>query len=303
MTPVNGDFDDMLRRALHAEADSIDPADGGLEQIRRRISAPWLVRQASLMLTDCVDLVRLIGIRLEPTVSSMRSALAARGGAWSSAIGRFGSHVPVLATIGALAGSTKRTVPGHRGPARRGSTLAWLRPALVVASAVVIVVAGVYGMAQLRDNAVLQLFPGSSTPTSTGTGAGSGGPSGASQQGSATPGGLLPTGSVKGSHRPVPKASCSPTAKKSPSPSPSATTTPTGVGTPTGLPTVIPTDTMNPSPTPSTGISALPVSSAATTGTGSAAGLVRGASSTPASSGTRCARPGPLTSPSASHTP
>ena len=29
MTPVNGDFDQMLRRALHAEVDSIEPDEGG----------------------------------------------------------------------------------------------------------------------------------------------------------------------------------------------------------------------------------------------------------------------------------
>jgi hypothetical protein len=301
MTPVNGDFDDMLRRALHAEADSIEPADGGLEQIRRRISAPWLVRQVSLMITDCVDLVRLIAIRLEPTVSSARSALAARGGSWRSAIGRLGSHIPVLSTIGALAGSSKRPTAGHRGPARRGSSLAWLRPALAVVGAVVIVVAGVYGMAQLRDNVVLDLFPSTSSPTSTGTGAGSGGPGGTTQQNSTTPGGLAPTGSATGSPSPTPRTSCSRTAKTSPSPSPS--TTGTSTGTPTGLPTVIPTDTGNPSPAPSTGTSALPVSSAATAVAGSVAGLVGKASTAPASSGTRCARPGPLSSPSASTAP
>src|SRR2546421_353962 len=92
MTPVNGDFDLMLRDALHAEVDSLEPAAGGLERIRQRTRAPWLVR-------------------------------------------------PVLAVTGA----------------------------------VVIVVAGVYGLAQVRDRIVLELFRGgSSVPASPGSGAGTG---------------------------------------------------------------------------------------------------------------------------------
>ena len=69
MTPVNGEFDQMLRRELYAAVESIEPGEGGLERIRQRTHAPWLVRQISLMLTECVDLARLIGIRLEPAVT------------------------------------------------------------------------------------------------------------------------------------------------------------------------------------------------------------------------------------------
>ena len=46
--------------------------------------------------------------------------------------------------------SPRRNPRRHRGP--RTSNLGWLRPALAVAGAVVIVVAGVYGLAQVRDN-------------------------------------------------------------------------------------------------------------------------------------------------------
>src|ERR1700757_2930234 len=80
MTPVNGDIDQILRSALHAEVDSIEPGDG-LERIHRRTHAPWLVRQASLMLTECVDLARLIVIRLEPAFTGLRTAISAHGGA------------------------------------------------------------------------------------------------------------------------------------------------------------------------------------------------------------------------------
>ena len=87
MTPVNGELDQMLRRALHAEADSIEPGEGGLDRIRRRTHAPWLVRQASLMLTECVDLARLIVIRLEPTFTGLRTTISERGGPWEAFVG------------------------------------------------------------------------------------------------------------------------------------------------------------------------------------------------------------------------
>ena len=199
MTPVNADFDEKLRRALHAEADLIEPASGGLDRIRQRTHAPWLVRQASLMLTECVDLVWLIVIRLEPHFTRARAAIADRGGAWQAFVGVLSSMVSTLAGLvmpsrrghsahQARPGGPPRSrtsagsglswlrpalaVPG--GPPRSrtsaGSGLSWLRPALAVTAAVVIVVAGVFGLAQVRDNLVLALFPSSNPPASTGTG-------------------------------------------------------------------------------------------------------------------------------------
>src|SRR5438034_695644 len=131
MTPVNGDIDQILRRALHAEVDSIEPADGGLERIRRRTHAPWLVRQASLMLTECIDLARLIRIRLEPAVTGLRTNIAERGGPWAAFVGLLSSTV---ASIVALFTPSRRPSRHHhhRSP-RSGSNLGRLRPALAAA--------------------------------------------------------------------------------------------------------------------------------------------------------------------------
>ena len=60
MTPVNHDYDDILRRALHVAADSIEPADDGLERIHRRMRKPWLARQGPPMTTDRGDPIRHI---------------------------------------------------------------------------------------------------------------------------------------------------------------------------------------------------------------------------------------------------
>ena len=160
MTPVNGELDQMLRRALHAEVESIEPDEAGLDRIRRRTHAPWLVRQATLMLTECVDLARLIVIRLEPTFTGLRSSVKERGGPWEAFVGLLSSTV---ASIVALVTPSGRRNSLHRSP-RSGSNLGWLRPALAVAGAVVIVVAGVYGLAQVRTTSYWNSSPAGPRP-------------------------------------------------------------------------------------------------------------------------------------------
>jgi hypothetical protein len=249
MTPVNGDFDQMLRSALHAEVDSIEPDERGLDRIRRRTHAPWLVRQTSLMLIECVDLARLIGIRLEPGFTGLRTTIAERGGPWEAFVGLLSSTV---ASVVALFTPPGRRNSPHRSP-RGGSSLGWLRPALAVAGAVVIVVAGVYGLVQVRDTISLELFP-SGSPASNGPGSSGGGGQGPTLNGQSAPTGVMPSGGQSGSASPSPKASCSS--------SPRAQATPTDTPadpTPTVTPTVTPTDptptvtpTVTPTDTPST---------------------------------------------------
>jgi hypothetical protein len=249
MTPVNGDFDQILRSALHAEVDSIEPDERGLERIRQRTHAPWLVRQMSLMLIECVDLARLIGIRLEPGFAGLRTTIAERGGPWEALVGLLSSTV---ASVVALFTPPGRRNSPHRSP-RGGSSLGWLRPALAVAGAVVIVVAGVYGLVQVRDTISLELFP-SGSPASNGPGSTGGGGQGPSLNGQSAPTGVVPSGGRSGSARPSPKASCSSSPKAAAAPTDSATD-PIPTDTPTPSPTdPTPTDTPTPSPsdTPST---------------------------------------------------
>ncbi|HEV8276064.1 MAG TPA: hypothetical protein VGQ26_10250 [Streptosporangiaceae bacterium] len=245
MTPVNGDFDLMLRDALHAEVDSLEPAAGGLERIRQRTRAPWLLRQASLMLTECVDLARLIGIRLELRLTSARAAVAGRGGTRAAFVGLLSSTVAVLAGL--------FTPPRRRGAAHRsggGSTLGWLRPVLAVTGAVVIVVAGVYGLAQVRDRIVLELFRGgSSVPASPGSGAGTGHEV-PTLNGQSNPA-IAPSGAGTTSTTPSAKPTCSPTPGQQANPTPTPSITPTPTTTPTTSPTPTPTDSTTPAPSTS----------------------------------------------------
>ena len=248
MTPVNGDIDQILRRALHAEVDCIEPGEG-LERIRQRTHAPWLVRQASLMLTECVDLVRLIGIRLEPTLTSLRTAMAERGGPWEAFVGLLSSSVASI--VGLFMPPSRRRSANHRGP-RTASSLGWLRPALAVAGAVAIVVAGVYGLVQVRDNLVLELFP-SGTPASNGPGS-SGGGQAPTLNGQTAPAGIVPSTGQTGSAGPSPSASCSSTPQAQATPTAPATDIPTPSDSPSAAPTdsTAPTPTDTPTGTPST---------------------------------------------------
>jgi len=263
MTPVNGNFDQMLRSALHTEVDSVEPAEGGLDRIRRRTHAPWLVRQASLLLTECADLVRLIGIRLEPKFTGMRATIAARGGLWAAFVGVLSSTV---AGVAELFMPSRRRGHMHRagaagpdGPAPERRNLGWLRPVLAVVGAVVIVVAGVFGLTQMRQNLVLELFP-SNAPSSNSAGTSSTGGQGPTLSGQSTPAAILPPGTQAGSPTPSPTGTCSssPNSQATPTPTPPAATTTPPV-TPTTTPPTTPPDTTSPSPTATAATSALSV--------------------------------------------
>ena len=263
MTPVNGDFDQMLRSALHTEVDSIEPAEGGLDRIRRRTRAPWLIRQASLLLTECTDLVRLIAIRLEPRFTGMRATVAARGGMWAAFVALLSSTV---AGVAALFMPSRRRGHMHRaGAAGPGGTppehrnLTWLRPVLAVVGAVVIVVAGVFGLTQVRAKLVLELFP-SNAPSSSSVGTSSNGDQVPTLSGQSTPAAILPPSTQGGSPQPSPKASCStsPSQQAMPTPTPPTGTT-SPAATPSTTPPTTPPDTTSPSPTATAATSAFSV--------------------------------------------
>jgi hypothetical protein len=141
--------------------------------------------------------------------------------------------------------------PGSGGPSpeRPASNLTWLRPVLAVVGAVVIVVAGVFGLTQVRDNLVLELFP-SSAPASSGAGPASTSGQVPALQGHSAPGSIMPPTTQPGSSKASPKATCSSTphhqATATPTPATGTTTPP---ASPTGTPTSSPSGTTVPSPT------------------------------------------------------
>src|ERR1700733_12420204 len=106
---MNGDYEEALRRALHAAADSIEPSADGLERIRERLNRPMLSLESA-------------------------SAWSASTAAW---LRRW--MEPVMAAFGAVIDRFRpaTAAPGHARP-RYG----WLRPAAGMSIAVFVVAAG-----------------------------------------------------------------------------------------------------------------------------------------------------------------
>ena len=154
--PGDGDTEEVLRRALHSAADGIEPTADGLTQIFRRVATPWLVRQVWLLATDCVDLLRLITIWLQPMFARAVSVLTAVAGSVREVFRRFTSQAPIAAPISsgqhrcgpARAAAFWGRSPGLKARARARAAVAWLRPVLPAAVTVAVVMTGTVALSQ-----------------------------------------------------------------------------------------------------------------------------------------------------------
>jgi hypothetical protein len=147
-TQVRGDLDDVLRQALHAVADAIEPADDGLTRIMHRLTTPSAVRQTALLVTDCIDLARLITIWLEPAFTGAMRLRRRQHGRYRR-------------------GSSHRATGARLRPAAP-----WLRPALTVVSAATIVMIGVVVFGPVRQLVIrtrLDTGTGASAPAHAGS--------------------------------------------------------------------------------------------------------------------------------------
>lgn len=268
MTRPERDYDEILSRVLHSTLDPIEPAGDGLSKIQRRIAEPWLQRQWSLLRNEFTALGWLIFVRCEPFLNQARSSLAAFA---VRASRRLRSTAAVLgAAVTRTASGRHRHAAGDDGPAsvlRRwwlGPIVTWLRPALAVAGAVVIVVVAVFTLSNVRETLSPEASAShSSSVTGSAHGAGNhqgsiGGHSNNSQPGSSGGTGTSPAGKEatkpqSGQNAPAPASSCSSAAAPSPTPSPPASPTPS----PSPSPTVSPTPSPTGSPT-SSGVPAPP---------------------------------------------
>jgi hypothetical protein len=229
------DLDEILRRELHAAAESIEPAADGLYQIRERLSAPrplpvaWLmvgwtsVGQPALLRLD--ELLVAFGEWLRPVLEPLHPVAERLG--------------PVLAPVGRRVRAlfTPRTESGGR-PSR----YAWLRPALAMAAVVAVAVAGGFALSGLPrqiQQAANSMLSNPSHTTKGGQGSG--------VTGNGKP---IPTPGVS-SPSPRPSASCTPTPKPSSTPSPAVSPTPTPTPTPSPSSSPSPSPSDSPSPTPS----------------------------------------------------
>jgi hypothetical protein len=236
MISQDRDYEDILRHALRAAAESVEPASDGLERIRHRSHSR---RSARSMQARAADWLRLHRIRLSIRLESFRWELSQRG-------------------IG-----PPPTGPDHDGrtpagktAARLGPAAAWLKPAFAVAAVVAVVVAGVVALNRMQEAVIAPAnsvaSPGSQHAPAAATGLANPGlwqpPMGvnpSAQPGTSKKKNQLTVPAVACTPTPTPSASASPTtsASASPSPTPSdtATTGPSPTPSDTGSPTVTPT--------------------------------------------------------------
>jgi hypothetical protein len=154
--PGEGDFEEVLRRALRSAADGLEPTGDGLTQIFHRVAAPWLVRQVSLLATDCVDLLWLITIWLQPMFAWAMAVLVAVGGSVHEALRRLTSQAPAAAPVSSRqhrCGQARAAVFWGRSPALKAraqarAAVSWLRPALPVAVTAAVVMTGTVALSQ-----------------------------------------------------------------------------------------------------------------------------------------------------------
>jgi len=253
MTGQERDYEATLSRVLHTTADQLEPVGDGLTKIRARLSQPWLKRQWWLLRNEFMVLRWFVVVRCESLFSRIRSRfdvtdLAPDTSAAQEADGG------ALKSLLSMATST----PAKRRGRSVGPAMAWFRPALAVAGAVVLVVAGVFALGSIRTVVGLENATGTNT-TNSGPGNGNGSANGSGSQfpgsGTASQGSSRApsSGASAGHNKTVPSstpcAAASPPAANSPSPAPSPTQSPSP--SPTQSPS--PSPTQSPSPTTSNG--------------------------------------------------
>jgi hypothetical protein len=269
MNQRDRDYDELLRRALRASADSVVPAEDGLERIRARLSTPHPALVAWMM--------------------AGFSEVASRAAAGLQSVSDWLRPMP-----GAARERLRVTRPGPR----RGG-LARLRPTAVLAIAVFVVAGGALALTPLPGQAISQTAALIRSFGSGGPAGGTGGSplgGGSSRNLSVGERAVRSTAPGPQNHRHVAAVSCAVAASASRAassttcPSPPASVGPTTCPSPTGSPA--PSSTGSPGPAASPSPSGSPA-------LGPTGGLV-GAPLNPIVSPDRTACPSPAASPAPS---
>jgi hypothetical protein len=246
---THSEQEEVLRRALHAVADTIEPAGDGLERIRARLSRPRPLVVAWAM-AACTSLVQALLLRLEPGAEGQHG----RPGSWLRLAARSleAGGERLRPAVEALLGAARALRPGS-GMSRHQK----LRSALAFGAAAVIGAAGGFALSAGLPQQVISaaLSSPSGQQHHSGNGTNGGGRTAGNGQGFSTPPGTSP-----GSTR------------KSPSPSPSCTQhtpSPGSSGPPTGATSPA---TTSPSTSPSTSSPATTPPSSPTTSPSTSSG-------------------------------
>jgi hypothetical protein len=302
--------EEVLRRALHAVADTIEPAPDGLERIRARLSRPQPLVVAWAM-AAWTSMVQSLQFRLEPGAHGQPGRL----GSWLRLVARCleAAGERLRPAVEALLGAGRALRPGS-GMSRHEK----LRSALAFGAAAMIGAAGGFA---LSAGLPQQVISAAQSAFSSGPGhhSGNGGRNGGTSTGS---GQISPTpGTTSGSTRkagPSPSASCTPSPSTKASPLPSIITSSTPAPptspptspptTPPSSPTTSPsTSSSTPTPTPTqtaggVGPSTAPNQSSDGTSTATPNPTPNATDSTPVSTNRIDVGAHPATSPRAKHT-
>src|SRR5262245_17281324 len=160
MTGQERDYDEVLSRVLHSTTDHIEPVGDGLTKIQARLAEPWLKRQWWLLRSEFTAIGWVLTVRSQSWFNQIRSgsAAAADSGAVTADMASpntasGGGRLRSLPGVGGIAPHASGKRPRHASSPLRnsvGPAMAWLRPALAVAGAVVLVVAGVFAIGGLN---------------------------------------------------------------------------------------------------------------------------------------------------------
>lgn len=238
MMTQDRDYEDILRDALRAAAESFEPASDGLERIRHRSHSR---RSARSTLGRAADWLRLYRIRLSVRLESFFWELSQRAIRQPST----GAH------------RSGRT-PASKTAERLGPAAAWLKPAFAVAAVVAVVAVGMVTLNRVQQG----LFTPTDSVTSPGhrhasTAPGVVGSLGPWQPPLGVYTSPSPTSRKKSATTVLPAIACTPRPTASPTPTPTGSATPSPTPTPsdsaTASPTPTPSDTGSPTDTPTTG--------------------------------------------------
>src|SRR5689334_20068569 len=173
MTGQERDYDEVLSRVLHSTTDHIEPVGDGLTKIQARLAEPWLKRQWWLLRSEFTTIGWVLAVRCQSWFNQMRSGSAVGADTGADTTGKASASVASddgrlrsLPVIGGLAARAAAKRPRHASSPLRnsvGPAMVWLRPALAVAGAIVLVVAGVFAVGGLRGPLWFSLQNGTSS--------------------------------------------------------------------------------------------------------------------------------------------
>ncbi len=208
--------EEILRRALHAAADSIEPAADGLERIRERLSTPRPLYVAWLM-GVWAGLAQPVLLRMEPTVADLAGRLTERLGAWvRAAAGFLGTVFVGLGPAGDRVLAALRRLRPNAGMSRHEK----LRSALAFGAAAVIGAAGGFALSAGLPQQVISAASSFIAP-SPAHHAGGGGPGSENGGGQNLPSTSGTSPHARGTASPSPSPSCKTKATQAPRPTPS----------------------------------------------------------------------------------